>query len=1043
VFIAAHQAKSNNIRLILGLLLLGIFGLSLINTIPLASPTSDTLEELQPNNEPIPVNSGDPGQVEETDPTIRIEEANPAALSTESSSSGRNSPILAFTTLYFDSVAITRIIDHTLSKTGSGNDTLRVATEFSISETAYYEWVAYLYTNTTASKEQIANTVSLANTYDSGSSSVLTFDFNGYEIRKYGANGPFSIEFKLEKDNGTSHVLIPQQNLHNTTSYSYLDFPPWPITVVGYTDYPVNIDANGLFDWLYVRIDVDVSCAADYTINAHLDNYTQEGDVVDSARNDSYFTVGSNDITVRFAGWKFRERSMVNDRYNLTFSIVFSSHPQSQFSYLVNEAHVHTTNSYSWNQFDEPPLYFLSTDFSHSLEDTDTDSLFNYLKVTGKVQVTRQEQGYFSLWGHLWLNASSTYSFVDSDGFSLPSNLQPGIYDVTWEFSGIDIRKSMVNATDSLYIHPSESYGRLYNSPDDSNLFYPAGITYNINSSSAPSLPPYTQFEGPGAFLTGSYVDLGVDTDGGADDYLVVRVGISVIVAGYYQVSANLQWNDSGAWNDIEHNSNQTYFSAGSYFINLRYRGDRIYSEGVNGDLALSGVYLYGGDPWTQLEYFSLATLNSYSYLQFDPPHAKFTMIFDDSVEDLTGAVGLWDHLIITVEIDINKTGRYKVNGRIRNPITDQELSTSSDYLDFTVGTHSVELKFDGKWIWKQHTTTTYAVEYVEIYQEGIGHNWDYKSDPYVTATSYVSDDFEHPDAYFTDIFEDVPVTPSPYKFLNINAEVQVTVAGDYRLKGTLYSAEADWNSGWHYAPYTTYSPGLYNLTLSFPGDIIWRLNDPSIFFSVENLQIEKEEFGDTDSRYRPYTTQTYDSSDFAAPPALFTDVFSDYGWDSDADGDFNYINVTIEVAISETGKFYAYGYVRSNETSNSQHFTTEYRTLAPGTYSLTAAIDGNWFRRQPDTASIYIDSLYVNLWIEAEEYWRTVDQRYNDDMHVFNVYSNDQFDTPAAVFTGAFSDYGLDTDGDGSYNYLVVAVGLKEKSLTEPMNKAEAIILP
>ncbi|MFW9915024.1 MAG: hypothetical protein ACFFGZ_05375, partial [Candidatus Thorarchaeota archaeon] len=468
MFFAVHQARSNNIRLIAGLLLLGIFVLSLINTLPLASPTSDTLEELQPSNEPTPVNMGDPGQVEETDPAVRIEETNPISLSTSSSSSGRNSPILAFDTLYFDSVNVTRITDHTLSKTGSGNDTLRVATEFAVDETANYEWHAYLYTNTTASKEQIGNTVEHTETYYSASNPVVTLDFNGYEIRKYGADGPFSVEFQLRKENNTGwHIIVPQQNLHNTTAYLALDFPTWPIAVVGYSHYPVNVDANGLYDWLYVKIDVDVSCAADYFVVANLAEFTG-GYAVDSGRNESYCTVGSNAITVRFAGWKFRERALT-DSYNLSFYIRFLNFPYAQFGDLVNENDAYNTGSYSWNQFDEPPLYFLSTDFSHSFEDTEPDGLINYLKVNGKVVVTRQEEGYFSLRGELRLNASGIAQYIDTDWFSLPSNAQPGTYDVSWKFSGINIRKSMVNATDSLDLYPSASYAQLYNWPDDSN----------------------------------------------------------------------------------------------------------------------------------------------------------------------------------------------------------------------------------------------------------------------------------------------------------------------------------------------------------------------------------------------------------------------------------------------------------------------------------------------------------------------------------------------------------------------------------------------
>jgi hypothetical protein len=106
VLFAVHQARSNNIRLIAGLLLLGIFELSLINTVPLAGPTSDTLEELQPNSEPTPANTGDPGQIEENDPTIRIEEANPAA-----DSAGRKLLVIRVMTTRNEAIEATEYFD--------------------------------------------------------------------------------------------------------------------------------------------------------------------------------------------------------------------------------------------------------------------------------------------------------------------------------------------------------------------------------------------------------------------------------------------------------------------------------------------------------------------------------------------------------------------------------------------------------------------------------------------------------------------------------------------------------------------------------------------------------------------------------------------------------------------------------------------------------------------------------------------------------------------------------------------------------------------
>jgi hypothetical protein len=268
------------------------------------------------------------------------------------------------------------------------------------------------------------------------------------------------------------------------------------------------------------------------------------------------------------------------------------------YNWLGSLSDVPLSRVYSYTEFDLPPARLTGT-ISDGGVDVDGDGTFDYLEIGVEVEVTEA--------GNYLVDASQLrdafYNYVNvRDSESL--YLDVGTHSVALTLNGPTIHASGINPSFVAQINLWDEY---LNTLD---------VTYDVPLSTEYS---YTEFDAPGASLTGIITDQGVDADDPPDgtfDYLEIGVQVEVSEAGTYTVEMNTlldEW-DNFIW---MWSGNTMYLETGTQVVYLQLDGPSIYMQGLNPS-RISSVTLYDTD------YYDLGSIHdsplsqTYLYTQFD-----------------------------------------------------------------------------------------------------------------------------------------------------------------------------------------------------------------------------------------------------------------------------------------------------------------------------------------------------------------------------------------------------------------------------------------
>ncbi len=381
----------------------------------------------------------------------------------------------------------------------------------------------------------------------------------------------------------------------------------------------------------------------------------------------------------------------------------------------------------------------------------------------------------------------------------------------------------------------------------------------------------------------------------------------------------------------------------------------------------------------------------------FDPPHS-------DYAEDTDGD-GYYNYLVVNVVVNVDVPGNYIIDGSLADSIGEIIDSTiNSTYLD--AGVQVVQLRFEGWLIHKNGVNGPYTV-YLDLYDG----SWILLDSDVYTTNLYKYDDFELPPAVFLLPYSDYGLDTDGdnyFNYLVVNITIDVTVAGIYEVEGDLIDDILNWIDT--ISNITFFSVGTQGIQLYFDGMSIYRNGRDGPYTINLNLYDNSSNTVDTDS----YTTNFYTFDQFQAPGVSFKPPHSDYGLDTDGDGYFNYlvVNVTVEVIVSG---FYRIDGDLLNDTPKWIDNDTNYTFLNVGTHVVQLYFSGvSIYNKEGDgpyTVELDVFDDFA-VWLDSDTY-------------LTNFYSNVQFQPPPAVFDPPYSDYGLDTNGDGFFNYLVVNITL------------------
>ncbi len=258
------------------------------------------------------------------------------------------------------------------------------------------------------------------------------------------------------------------------------------------------------------------------------------------------------------------------------------------------------------------------------------------------------------------------------------------------------------------------------------------------------------------------------------------------------------------------------------------------------------------------------------------------------------------------------------------------------------------------------------------------------------------------------------------FNYLVAEVEVDVATAGIYRLE--VHALSSDYERVWLYTYNRTYlGLGLQNVSIRFFGATMRQaqINVTKLL----DIYLYGEYYW---SDYSPELSlsKTYNYTQFDELWAKFTDIIHDEGVDTDGDGLFNYLNISVEVDVIEAGLYEVY---ISGLYNSSYNYVNVY-----GSTKTSLTTGKCWLNVLLSGFSIYASRVinvmmvsYVSLsWVdELTNISYQIDSR--SWVQLSKSYNYTDFDYLAQL-TGKISDEGVDTDGNGLYNYLEVGVEIE-----------------
>src|SRR5438270_310811 len=230
---------------------------------------------------------------------------------------------------------------------------------------------------------------------------------------------------------------------------------------------------------------------------------------------------------------------------------------------------------------------------------------------------------------------------------------------------------------------------------------------------------------------------------------------------------------------------------------------------------------------------------------------------------------------------------------------------------------------------------------------------------------------------------------------------------GIFRASGTLYDANSTLQI------YNSTAAGLpagpANLTIWFDGGLINQsgIDGP---YTVD-LVLFNENFSLLD--FGTHITQPYSHLDFDQVPAFMTPPHPDSGQDTNANGLFDLLNVDVQVQVNAPANYSASAFLHdASFTLTLFTFASAFLPIGPG--SIRVSFPGGPINQSG------IDGPYT---VELQLYESATGLPLGTNTTTTQAYSHLAFDPIPAFMTPPHPDSGLDTNGNGLFDFLNVDV--------------------
>jgi hypothetical protein len=250
------------------------------------------------------------------------------------------------------------------------------------------------------------------------------------------------------------------------------------------------------------------------------------------------------------------------------------------------------------------------------------------------------------------------------------------------------------------------------------------------------------------------------------------------------------------------------------------------------------------------------------------------------------------------------------------------------------------------------------------------------------------------------------------FDYLVVSVEVQVFEYGYYSVEVNSLQDSQNYTfpvTGAAQSGYFDVGMRLFNLSFYGPTINKARFNVTYLY----NLRLSQKWDTVLEERFHVPLSQTYNYSDFDCR-ALLTGKIYDRGADTDSDGFFNFLEIGVEVNVTDASTYEVHvdGLWGTTHVSVWNYSRVE---LLPGIHIVNVSLYGPQIYSQRTNVST-VDQVKLQEFFDRQG----LDGR--NWLPLNRTYKYTEFDR-LAYFTGVITDKGVDTDGDLKYDFLEVSV--------------------
>ncbi len=196
------------------------------------------------------------------------------------------------------------------------------------------------------------------------------------------------------------------------------------------------------------------------------------------------------------------------------------------------------------------------------------------------------------------------------------------------------------------------------------------------------------------------------------------------------------------------------------------------------------------------------------------------------------------------------------------------------------------------------------------------------------------------------------------YNNLTVEAGVNITVAGTYRVFGTLTDANGNEQS---FSTKMALNPGLNTVALRFDGETIFnnRVNGP---YQLSVLRLAEEDgltLAIVDERINAHQTAAYNFRNFQHTPIFLTGTGTAAGRDTNGNGRFDFLDVSVGVEVRRAG-FYQWSARLTDSNGREIDFDARSGFFAVGANTMTFVFDGREIGRNGVNGPYFVKGLLI-----------------------------------------------------------------------------------